>query len=590
MLALCTAMLAIGFGTSSTNVQSFYDGFVDPKVQHDIEVRQRRLSDNVELVNNTRLFMSAKITSLDEKAETLTPHVGLKLVDVIPVLADDMLVGPQGSLLSGGWSTVVSYNAPSGRNALVSVVTCGIQDMHELTPEEYILWRHLFARTLADQYVLPILNWGCGVKFDSRETVGIVAGLITGHNSQIIEQALAVLKSGSPSEFSYFMWQIMIREIETGGPIASYFARRFGKNLAAEFAKRLAEKAIIRSIPGAGAIDVFLSILNTGGTFANFVPSSWDLMSVPAKLEYRAYFVPGLGDVYPKIIRMDGKDDEITLVGHKLVPIPGKAFKVTVSEKNRGQIFETSTLRTTTRGRSVHFTLPESAIGNRKGPLTYAMTIDKMEVKCAEGTEIIQDLRVLRLEPDRGPPGTRVRIYADGLQPYIITNKVQIQAPDALIPESGVSELVSKLWVEFTVPNIFVERPTLHNVFIEEEYGGNRKESRKLPFTVEPGTARERAEKHREWSMPEVKFSIQGVLDEATPARSHLLDVPAGMQVEVELAQVSGPEGDNLGGELEYWSLYLLTSKRGEPLQGVSVADRFTEVTSRGVGGGDSTD
>lgn len=556
------------------------DCWVEPKQQYDIEIKQTRLTENVYIENNTRLFMSTQITSLEEEPKVLQTHVKSGVTDVFPTISDDNLVGPQGSLLSGGWSTTLRYKAPYGKNAVATVITAGLMDGEEMTPEEYTLYKHLLGRTIFDQFFMPIANWACGVKFDKGASA-FIAGAITGHGTQLIEQLQAIAKTGSPQDIAFAVWQFVIREIETSGPVASYIARKYGINLAEKMAERIAKRILINWIPGLNAVDKFILFVNTTGTAANLIPSSLDLFNTPAKLKFNLYFTPGLGAVYPGIIRLDGKDDEIYLHGHKLVPIPGKEFTVRAYDKVTGKFFELPNARPTQTGHSITFKLPESEVGTRRGPIRFDLLIDKQVLKCPGEVSIIQDLVVHRMVPDRGPPGTRVRILADGVYPYTITNTVLMQKPDELTPTRASVDLISKKWLEFTVPEtLIVERDTAYNVFVEEKHGDKRRESRKIAFTIEPGTAKEREQKNRESAMPETKLTFEGTLDAANPARSHTFDVPAGMQVEAELLSVSGPATNLNAGELEFWTLNIVTSADGAPLRGAILNDPFTNVKS----------
>lgn len=576
--------LALFVGTllASLVPAQFGDAWVEPKEQYDIEVAQTRLSDNVYIENNTRLFLSTQISTLEEEPKILQPHVGLEVRDAVPIIGDANLVGPQGSLLSGGWSTVVRYDQPRGKNSVASVITAGVRgDFSGLTPEEVRLHNLLLGRFLFDQFLVPGLNWLCGVKLDAATAAGVISGIITGHNSQIIEQFRDVVRTGSPSEAVYFMWQIMVREIETGGPIASYIARKYGVNLVEKMAERIAKHVVVSFIPGLNAVDRMLWLLNSGGTTANMVPAVLDVQSTPTKINFNIYFNAGVGAVYPGFIRMDGADDEISLHGHRLVPVPGKPFLVRVYDKATGKFHEVQNPRVTTSGRSLTFKLPESAIGTRRGPLRFDLVIDKQVLHCPGTVQIVHDLVVHRLEPSHGPPGTRVRIISDGVYPYTRTNTVFMKLPGDLTATRSPVELVSREWLEFVVPpSLLVDTKTNYEVYVEERHGSTRKESRHLTFTVDPGTYEQARQNHREESMPEGKFSVKGTLDDATPARTHLFDAPAGMQIEVELKSVMGPNQSQTVGELEYWNVSLISSPAGAPLQGFAVGDPFQNVLS----------
>ncbi|HLO99895.1 MAG TPA: vWA domain-containing protein, partial [Fimbriimonas sp.] len=576
--------LAILYGAFVTALASaqFGTAWIQPKELYDIEVAQTRLSDNIYLENNTRLFLSAQISSLEEQPKILVPHVGLEVRDSVPIIADANLIGPQGSLLSGGWSTVMRYDQPRGKNASVSVITAGVSgDFSQMTEDEVRLHNLLLGRFLFDQFFVPGINWICGVKLDSKAASGVIAGMITGHNSQIIEQFRDACRSGSATEVMYAMWQFIVREVETGGPIASYITRKFGVNLAEKMAERIARKIAISFIPGANAVEKMLWALNTGGTTTNMVPAVLDVQSTPSKINFNVYFNAGVGGVFPGVIRIDGADDEISIHGHKLVPIPGKPFLVRAYDKATGKFHEIQNPHFSSTGRAITFKLPESAIGNRRGPLRFDVVVDKQVLHCPGTVQIIQDLVVHRLEPSHGPPGTRVRIIGDGVYPYTRTNTVLMKLPGELTATRAPAELVSREWLEFVVPaNMLVDTKTNYEVFVEERHGSTRKESRHLTFTVDPGTYEQARQKHREEAMPEGKFSVKGTLDDATPARTHLFDAPAGMQVEVELKSVLGPNESQTVGELEYWNVSLISSPPGATLKGYAVTDPIQNVRS----------
>lgn len=543
---------------------------------HAMEVLQVDGEENVYVRNDSQHWGSGKIIELGGSNATLQDHVR----DVFGRGIDPELIAPQAGLY-GLWSSNDKvYKQPRGRNCRVELITGGTLGLDPLSPDETSLHRRLFWRGVLAQAILPVLNSAAGLPISDKlkyQLLLAAVGEALAQNNALYEDLQA-----APSAVDKFgvLRNWLTREIDGGGPLAGAIFNIYKWNLLEKMKEKAAREAGRRAAgyvpvlgPAIRGIDIALHVWNWGPTIVGVLNYLYDLGTLPRKLTYSVYFKPGVGDIEPLVVRTNREDKVFTLRGERMND--ARRPPTVHFYDRRGNLFwSRPPFDVDARGTSMKVRLEARVLAALDGFITCRVTFgDGPSNLLPDPIRLINQLQITRLVPAEGRPGQQIQIYGDDLSPFTITNRVIFRTSDnkdhrAQVLVAGRNSLTA------VVPELDGDA----QVRVEESYGGRRLESNALPFKRLPGTLEDHRAESAAGSMPELDYLVEGTLTPAQPRSEHPIPVPPGMDVEVELERLSGPEARPDVFALARWGIGYRWQIKDDPVAWVDVREGPTSL------------
>lgn len=518
------------------------DGIVRPRpADQPLHVTLSPTGGNVIVENDTQLYASVQIVKLDDDS-VLQPHAQ----SVSPLRMDPALVGPQGNF--GGYiATRKEFREPRGRNARVVLVTGGY-DTDDMTEAERELSRWLLVRTVADQVLFPLLNAVFGSSIMDRYKVEpawrLALGEIAANNHQLWTDLAQAWNAPGGETFLMVIWNFLAREFNAGSPIAGWLWTHAKINLAEWIATEAGRAMARRVVPFVNVVDFVMMLWNWGPFVGQMFNVAHDVIGTPGRLVFDVFFTAGVGRLSPREIRTDSGDREIRIEGSRLHLAPAV---VTFFDRRGNRIAEAAPWDVDERGEFLRVRLPGDAYRNLDGHLTVQVRIGRETHDVRDRIRLVNQMRIRRIVPDEGGPGTEVRILGDDLSAFSQESRVMFDGRRAEVLMAHPEALTVR------VPDL-PEDPYRVKVWIVEETGGRTRESNKLEFRRNAGTEEELAERLRRVRMPEISTVLEGELTPEHPEATREAWAPAGMEFHAELLELDGTDGfalDHWGAALE---------------------------------------
>ncbi|MGE0431382.1 MAG: laminin B domain-containing protein [Planctomycetota bacterium] len=532
-----------------------------------VVVQQQRSNENIRVINDTQLYMSAQIIAAGPTPRVLQDHVK----SVSPANLDPHVIPPQSGVWNGLYSSSeTDFDQPQGRNAMVIIVTAGRNARHLLkTDEERDLHTRLLMRTTADQCIIPLLTSLSGTSFLGNSTkLKVLQAAISealGQNHQFVENLQAAADSGSPRALLSVAGNWLAHELEAGGPIVGLIRELFGVKIREVIARKLAASALKKFIPGANVLDVIMQVANWGPTGVTVLNYAHDVIGTPSRLIFSVYFRVGVTTIRPTTVRTDRDDTVFEIDGYRLDD-PGLVPTVQFLDRNGNVIATRQPFEVTPGGGMMRVRLPAAVLAMQERYLTSRVQLGRELHVLPERINLINVMRIDALEPSQGRPGQQVRVVGSDLYPFTFANRVYVGTADGRVKERAEVVVAGNDYLTVTVPSL-AEDPKDLLVWVEERYAGKRKESNKLAFVRLPGTRAEAEAAETNALMAERDFEITGTLTAAEPASVTPVMVPAGMQIEATLVSLDGVPGADPRVALSHWGLTIYTRNADGPVR-----------------------
>jgi len=403
----------------------------------DIQIKERENTGNLDLINDTNMFLSAQMTSLS--GTLVKPHT----------TAFWDLIAPQGYGVAAV-STVTPFNQPMGRSVIVQVVTPGADREFEPKIEApYHVWQPLMARTVVQQAFWPAFQIAIGVKMDPKA----ITDIFLEHVFSVSEVSIK-LRRGQTRDAMLQILSILkedfLKQPPGSGPISkalvTYLAKKYGKRF---LIKKLGRMLAIKLIPIFGQIETAVNVAGHIQNATGTVKAIVDLATTDAVLEYEVNFPPEIDEVISGAIRPSGKAHSFIITGRGFSLIkrelaPGVNLfavpQVTFTDANgrseqvypdMGEVERHDDKMTVQL--SGAFLDPDKLAGPIKIKVHHPeYTADAFVIK-DPAIEVIDQIKITSVVPDKVHKGARATVYGAGFSNVISNNEVMIGGRSALI-------------------------------------------------------------------------------------------------------------------------------------------------------------
>ncbi|MBW2366739.1 MAG: IPT/TIG domain-containing protein [Deltaproteobacteria bacterium] len=404
---------------------------VTPPEVDDISVYERDQTGNLNLENDTQLFLSVQIEAR-----------GFKLHKHITNVRG--MAGPQGYGMFF-WASTTKFTEPRHINCTVQVITPGA-DM-EYDPKmigNYNVYKWLVGRTIVERIIWPPISSVISVKINPGDFASIVIGNLHNMGPIMDDFMQKKYKDGTIGLLN------AVRSDFTSappGPIAKALAVRFGKDIAKEALAKLAAKIGAKFVPVLGQISLALDVAGHINNGVNAAKAVNDIANTDNVIEFDVRFDIKIDEVIPSLVKPDGKS--------KAFLIKGAGFSKAI---RTGYIFDATLLPEITftaadgssvvlepsfiseYGTSMWVIIPGSFLTeDAEGPLKVSIhhPTDKYDSEAyAEKDPAVlftSEVTISSIVPDKGGAGTAATIYGAGFNSLVSYNEVMIGSTRALI-------------------------------------------------------------------------------------------------------------------------------------------------------------
>jgi len=407
---------------------------VIPEEVDDIKVYERGDTGNVNVENDTQLYLSAQIIASD--GTVLQSHIsGLK-----------GMIGPQGYGLLFVASSK-EYDHPKGQNCTVQIITAGFDKEYiPQTSAPYEIRKYLLIRTAVERVLWPPISSIITVPCTPSD----LSDIILSHAPNVANVFLQDSVSAGMKELILILWKD-IAELPPG-PITKALARKWGKNITEKILAKMAAKIGAKFIPGIGQIQLAYEIGGYINKGVNVIKTVSDLSTIDSVIEFNVEFPLQIKEVIPNKVRPDGKN--------KIFIIEGKGF----SEIIRGWFFKTTFRPEVTFIDADDFEIIMepfyiSQDGNKmkvnvpgywlspytEGPIKvkvhHPTDKDNAFVEKNSAIEIVDKVQISSVSPSSGGIRIAATIYGAGFSNIISYNEVTVGSKTALISQATDTSL-----------------------------------------------------------------------------------------------------------------------------------------------------
>ena len=408
------------------------DGMVD-----DIQITERENTGNVNVINDSALFLSAQVTA--KSGALLLPHS----------TSFWNFIAPQGyGVISVSSETPLAQ--PQGRSSIVQIVTPGVgKEFEPKIDAPYNVWEKLTARTIVQQAFWPVFQIAVGVKMDPKAVTDIFMEHVFNASDVMIK-----LRNGQTKDAFLQIADIVkedfLKQPPGSGPISkaliTYLVKTYGKKF---IIKKLGRMLAIKIIPIVGQIE---TAVNVGGHIQNATTAAktiYDLSTTDAVIDYEVDFPPEIDEVIPGAVRASGKAQTFVITGRgfsmiRKVLAPAVFMyavpKVTFTDTNgRSETVYPSMSEVERHDDKMTVQISGAFLDPDKlaGPLSVRVHhpeyLPDSFVDKADAVEVIDQLKITSISPDKVYKGGRATIYGAGFSPVITNNEVMIGGKSALI-------------------------------------------------------------------------------------------------------------------------------------------------------------
>jgi len=421
------------------------DAIVTPSSADDIDVFERDDTGNINITNDTQLYLSAKITSSDGKV--LKDHItGL-----------NNMMSPQGyGLLL--WASTTSFNYPNGENCIVEVITAGFDkqfEPFEIDSKYNNVYRWLVIRTAIERILWPVVSNILG-SINADELTKIIFAN-TPNIIAITEDFInGNVKNGVNGLLNAF-WQD-IASIPPGH-ITQQLAKKLGKDFAQKALAKIAAKIGAKFIPGVGQIELAINIVGYINDGVNIGLAISDMGTIDRVIRFNVKFPLQIEEINPAKIIANNKNKNFIIKGSGFSPISRWGLfsdtilypKITLTD-NFGNDVTVEAYNIIYNGTKMQVTIPgaffhENLQGTIKISVHHPSDENTAITERDPAITVISGIEISSVEPNYGVGGTRAKIYGAGFSPITLDNEIKIGDKSVIISKA------TELSLSIVIPN-----------------------------------------------------------------------------------------------------------------------------------------
>ncbi len=464
--AILAAIEAIQAGIEDNTFNDFQGSLLKPRAVErkpaailpkepvdDIQIKEREKTGNLDLTNDTNMFLSAQMTALSGKP--IMPHT----------TAFWDLIAPQGYGVAAA-STITPFSQPNGRSVIVQVVTPGTDKEFEPKIEApYEVWQPIMSRTVVQQVFWPAFQIAIGAKMDPKA----VTDIFLEHVFSVSEVSIK-LRRGQTKEAMLQIIDILkedfLKQPPGSGPVSkalvTYLAKKYGKKF---LIKKLGRMLAIKIIPIFGQIETAVNVAGHIQNATGTIKAVVDLATTDAVIEYEVNFPPEIDELISGAIRPTGKAHSFIITGRgfsliKKILAPGVTVyavpKVTFSDANgRSEIVYPDMGEVERHDEKMTVRLSGAFLDPDKleGPIKVKVhhpeyTPDAFVIK-DPAIEVIDQIKITSVVPDKVHKSGRAVVFGAGFSNVISNNEVMVGNRSALI--SFATESMLEIVIPFSL-------------------------------------------------------------------------------------------------------------------------------------------
>jgi hypothetical protein len=403
-----------------------------------IQVYERDDTGNINIYNDTQLYLSAKITASD--GAVLQSHItGVR-----------GMAGPQGyGLLQ--WASINTYKQPNGKNCIVQVVTPGIDreyDPKVSAPRDVAEW--LVIRTVVERVLWPPISSVISVKINPGDLANII--MDKAPSMPAIMDDFFV--QGNVSNGIKGLLTALYQDITSvpPGSITKAIAARYGKGLVEKALAKIAAKIAAKLVPVLGQISAAYDVAGHLNNGVNAAGAVYDLVYTDSMIEYDVKFPLEIKEVVPSKVRCDEKDKTFLIKGSGFSKIVrGLVWTQTLTPivtfiDADGNEYPVEPHYINSNGTMMTVTVAGWWFDKyTKGPIKVTVHHPKDDPNTiAEkdpAVSIVTEVEISSISPEKGGEGTAATIYGAGFSNIISDNEVMFGSKIALISKATETSL-----------------------------------------------------------------------------------------------------------------------------------------------------
>lgn len=425
-------------------MQPLPDGY-EPEItpeQYDIKVNAQRdnktaglfggdLTGDVEVENDTQLYLSTKITNLND-GSLLYPHVQSYL--------DGSVVKPQSKIFFDAYIKK-DYGQCNFSDCKVEIAS---KSSSSIDAGASRAGSYVMTRTVVERIAVPIVQKFIGSRIDDSELyVLIVAAspvlidtIYNDLNNSSLSDEEKVKRSGEK------IATFILRDFFSNGPLSKYIQKKLSIDVGEEIAKQIIIKAGLKAVPYVNAVSLGYDVIKFGLVSRNISLAVADLSTVPAKIEFDVVWPLEVFSFTP--LAHDVEDGSVT-IKFEGIGLQKVANSYAIGDNGFGTSIATTLSGISANGRQAGITLTESELIDLENNVEFSFFEQGASTGKSpeEVLELTAKLVIKKLEPDTVAVNDQLCVIGSGYSNNNADNRVHLMGEDGdiiLTPSTASSK------------------------------------------------------------------------------------------------------------------------------------------------------
>lgn len=416
----------------------------EPKItpeQYDIKVKAQReskalglldgdLTGDIEVENDTQLYLSTKITNLDD-GSLLYPHVQSYL--------DGNMVKPQSKILFDAYIKS-DYQQCNFNDCKVEIASksSSSTDRDASRAGSYVM-----TRTVIERIAIPVVQKFIGKRIDDSE---IYQALVAA-SPVLIETIYNDLNNPNLSDEDKIktsggkIARYILKDIATNGTFSKYIQKKIGVNFGEEIARQVIITAGLKAVPYVNAISLGYDVIKFGLVSRNISLAVADLSTVPPQIEFEVVWPLDVFSFTP--LAHDVNDGAVT-IEFEGIGLQKVANSYAIGNNGSGTNISTLLSSISSNGRKATVILNESELVDLENNVKFSFFEQGAPTGASpdEVLELTAKLVIKKLEPSTVSVNDELCIIGSGYSNNIAENRVHLTGEngDIIITPSVASE------------------------------------------------------------------------------------------------------------------------------------------------------
>lgn len=393
--------------------------------QFDIRVKQIEGTGNLHVENDTMLYLSLRVEDLDR---------GFYFQNHIASYLDPRTLGPQGGLTQAFWSSDQDYSFPGYHSAHLEFVSPGFAPPSSAGKEANDAQFILRLRTFIDRVLLPIISSAAGLVTDGRVKAGQLSEISSAIINSLTYDAPDVLQAvrnqwagdgdGRAVEGLKTLLGFVKNDLFEVGPLTTKIVKVLLGAADAAVVRAFGIRVAERILPGVGAVENVLTLLDLVDTGTNVGKTVLDYLETPGRVDFEMDFGLGIVEVSPLVLERSPAPALVTLKGFRLASSSKPV--ITLIDEGGSRFPEVSTAERTSVKIDQAMTvgqldwlvleLDPAYLSEVEGPIRLEARREGEHVRARDLISVRGELEIKSVAPDHGQDQTEVTLEGIGFR------------------------------------------------------------------------------------------------------------------------------------------------------------------------------